>query len=137
MKRISLVLMWLISLLVFWALSLHAQVSSQDTPKPSMWWVHAGVVAHFMCAAEDGLSSWKQGEANSLYSQKSGPYAGDFYTTGARRMAEITIGVVAVSYAVAYIHPGWRKYIGIVNLSAAAAHQGVVVSNVVRNPYYR
>jgi len=25
----------------------------------------------------------------------------------------------------------------VVNLGAAAAHQGVVVSNVVRNPYYR
>ena len=106
-------------------------------PKPSMWWVHCGALAHMMSAAEDGLSSWKQGESSVLYAQSSGSQSGHFYRTGADRMTGITLGIVAASYAVAYIHPGWRKYVGILNLGAAAAHQGVTVSNVIRNPYYR
>ena len=121
--------------LILLTLGLHAQ--TLDPPKPSMWWVHCTAAAHMMSAAEDGLSSWRQSEGNRLYAQSSGPQSGHFYRTGAGRMTGITLGAVAVSYALAYIHPGWRKYIGIVNLGAAAAHQGVVVSNVVRNPYYR
>lgn len=122
-------------LLIGFVASLQAQ--ALDPPRPSMWWVHCSVAAHIMSATEDGLSSWKQAEGNRLYAQSGGPQTSHFYRTGAGRMTGLTLGAVAVSYAVAYIHPSWRKYIGILNLGAAAAHQAVVVNNVVQNPYYR
>jgi len=104
---------------------------------PSWWWVHGPVLAHMSTAALDGFSSWKQGEGNSLYVQESGPQQGHFYRTGAARLTGITLGIAAASYVVGRVHPGWRKYVGVFNLSCAGAHLGTVVNNVVQNPYYR
>jgi hypothetical protein len=105
--------------------------------KPSTWWVHASVVAHAMAAGQDGLSSWKQGELSPLYAEASGLQRGHFYRTGAARLTGVTLGIVAVSEVLGALKPKWRKYIGILNLAAAAAHVGVTTANVVRNPYYR
>ncbi|MGP8246291.1 MAG: hypothetical protein ACLQVN_17445 [Bryobacteraceae bacterium] len=104
---------------------------------PSAWWVHGTVAAHIMAAALDGLSSWKQAESNPLYAEAAGPQTGRFYRTGAARLAGITLSIGAVSEAVGWLKPSWRRYVGALNAGAAAAHEGVAVSNLVRNPYYR
>ena len=109
---------------------------AQEKPT-SIWWVHGAVVAHMMSATQDGLSSWKQSEANPIYTTQAGPQAGHFYRTGAGRMTASTLSVVAVSEVVAHFKPGWKKYIAALNFGAATAHVGVTASNVVRNPYYR
>jgi hypothetical protein len=69
--------------------------------------------------------------------EETGPQQGHFYRTGAARLTGITLGIAAASYVVAWVHPGWRRYIGVLNLSCADAHLGTVVYNVVQNPYYR
>jgi hypothetical protein len=105
--------------------------------KPSAWWVHGTVAAHIMAASLDGLSSWKQPESNPLYAEATGPQTGRFYRKGAARLAGITLSIGAVSEAVGWLKPSWRRYVGALNAGAAAVHEGVAVSNVVRNPYYR
>ena len=122
---------------VLFASSVLAQQQQQKSIIPSSWWVHGSVVAHAMAAAQDGLSSWKQGELSPLYADKTGQWAGHFYRTGAGRLAGITLGIVAVSEVVGHFKPKWRKYVGVLNFGAAAAHAGITTSNVVRNPYYR
>lgn len=117
-------------------LAISAPLWCQPKP-PSPWWVHASVVAHAMAAAQDGLSSWKQGEGNGLYADASGPQRGHFYRTGAARLAGITFDIVAISEGLGALKPKWRKYIAALNFGAAAAHVGVTASNVIRNPYYR
>ena len=112
-------------------------LQAADPQKPSVWWIHAPVTAHLMSAAQDGLSSWKQGEGNSLYVTTTGPQAGHFYRSGAGKLAGITIGICTISEVVGYLKPGWRRYIGAVNLGAAASHVGITTANVIRNPYYR
>ena len=121
---------------IFAGLILMVGAFAQQKPT-SIWWAHASVAAHAMSAAQDGLSSRHQAEANVLYTTPTGPQAGHFYRTGAGRMAASTLGVVAVSEVVAHFKPGWRKYIAALNFGAAAAHVGVTTSNVIRNPYYR
>jgi hypothetical protein len=115
----------------------HEAAAIPERAGPSWWWVHGPVLAHMSAAALDGFSSWKQGEANSLYVQESGPQEGHFYRTGAARLTGATLGIAAASYFVGWVHPGWRKYVGVFNLSCAGAHLGTVVYNVVQNPYYR
>ena len=105
--------------------------------KPSVWWVHSAAAVHALGAALDGISSWKQVEANPLYRQSAGPQTGNFYRTGAARLTGVTLSIVAVSEVLSVVKPKWRRYIGALNFGAAAAHLGVVVNNVVRNPYYR
>jgi hypothetical protein len=116
---------------------LFISLSFSQTTKPSIWWIHGPVAAHITFAALDGLSSWKQRESNIFYQQPVGLYAGDFYRTGAIRLTSATLSIAAISELIGFIHPKWRKYIGILNLGAASAHFGTTLYNIDKNPYYR
>ena len=105
--------------------------------KPSPWWVHGPVLAHLGAAGLDALSSWKQPEANGMYRQQSGPFAGRFYTTGAARMAGFTIGLTSASEILSALKPRWRRAIGVLNLGAAGAHGGASAYNLSKNPNSR
>jgi len=120
------------TLLLFLALSCALQSS-----QPSRWWVHGPVLAHLGAAGLDALSSWKQPEANSIYRQQTGPFAGRFYTTGAARMAGVTIGLTSASEILSALKPRWRRAIGVLNLGAAGAHGGASAYNLARNPNSR
>jgi hypothetical protein len=111
--------------------------SSAPPKNPSAWWVHGPEIVHTLAAAVDGLSSWKQPEANPMYVTRSGYQAGNFYRLGAQRMTAITLGVVGISELLGHFRPRWRKYVGALNLGMAAAHIGIGAYNVARNPYYQ
>jgi hypothetical protein len=93
-------------------------------------WLHAGAIAHAGAAVADGWTSYHQSERNPIY----GP---TFERAAAVRMAGITAGVIGVSYLLGWKHPTWRRYLGILNLGAAAGHAGAAVYNWRTNPYYR
>jgi hypothetical protein len=50
------------------------------------------VAAHAIQSSLDGYTSWKQPEANALFRQTSGPYAGTFYTRAVAIKAGIFVG---------------------------------------------
>jgi hypothetical protein len=122
------------TILLFLALSC---VLVAQSSQPSRWWVRGPVLAHLGAAGLDALSSWKQPEANGMYRQQSGPFAGRFYTTGAARMAGFTIGLTSASEILSALKPRWRRAIGVLNLGAAGAHGGASAYNLSKNPNSR
>lgn len=113
------------------------QTTREASPVPSMLWVHSGVAMQLAGSFADWATSWKQPEGNQLLAQSGGQYAGRFYRTGTVNKIGLSVGLAAVSYAVACKWPKMRKYVGIFNMSVGAGFGAAAVSNVVRNPYYK
>lgn len=103
----------------------------------SWWWVHAGTALLLAGTSADVASSWKQPEGNPWLTQKSGPYKGLFYTSGAVKKSLLSAGLVSASYVLAKRWPKARRFVGMFDMTIGAALTGVAANNVVQNPNLR